>query len=612
MTNSGVGYFDDEFKWPVEQVEAKQVGIASRDLSAYPEDIQKIVHARFTYIKWIKNRLIGGWTKKNLEPLIEAMPEVNRVDKPNWRTLARWYSAYSNTQESVLALVPKHHKKGNRLSRTETDHFFDKALERYLVTEQPSASAAYRFYRDQVILENERNPSCNLIPLAFKTFKNRIDNLPKYEVMVARFGKRLADIEYNKVEGRKKPTRVLEMVEIDHTPLHLILLDDELSIPIGRPTLTLLIDIFSHCVIGFYFGFTEPGYDSVRSALLHAMKPKDWLKEQYPEVLNDWPCHGKIETLVVDNGAEFWSESLELACQEIGVNIQYNPVAKPWLKPFVERIFGTINTKLLDVIPGKTFSNILAKHDYDPKKDAVMRFSVFMGIFHQWIVDVYHKEPDSRFNYIPALDWERGYKLLPPAPVDDEDIAKLEIVLGKTIWRTIRKGGIQYKHLSWDCDELTEYRKRYSPKANLKLMVKINPRDMSNIHVYLPELEHYIKVPCTDATGYVKGLTLQQHLVNLRLHRDFIGGNIDEVTLAKVRMSIDDRIRKEVEHVANTQRKSKATGGKALAKYQGVSSDNLKSVSATSSSKSQPEEHLTEKKIDNDNWDDFIADLDGF
>ena len=143
-------------------------------------------------------------------------------------------------------------------------------------------------------------------------------------------------------------------------------------------------------------------------------------------------------------------------------------------------------------------------------------------------------------------------------------------------------------------------------------MVKINPRDMSNIHVYLPELEHYIKVPCTDATGYVKGLTLQQHLVNLRLHRDFIGGNIDEVTLAKVRMSIDDRIRKEVEHVANTQRKSKATGGKALAKYQGVSSDNLKSVSATSSSKSQPEEHLTEKKIDNDNWDDFIADLDGF
>ena len=41
MTNSGVGYFDDEFKWPVEQVEAKQVGIASRDLSAYPEDIQK-------------------------------------------------------------------------------------------------------------------------------------------------------------------------------------------------------------------------------------------------------------------------------------------------------------------------------------------------------------------------------------------------------------------------------------------------------------------------------------------------------------------------------------------------------------------------------------------
>ena len=43
-----------------------------------------------------------------------------------------------------------------------------------------------------------------------------------------------------------------------------------------------------------------------------------------------------------------------------GINIQYNPVRKPWLKPMIERMFGIINRKLLEPIR-KIFSNIQKK-----------------------------------------------------------------------------------------------------------------------------------------------------------------------------------------------------------------------------------------------------------
>ncbi|MDN2664159.1 DDE-type integrase/transposase/recombinase [Psychromonas sp. 14N.309.X.WAT.B.A12] len=153
-------------------------------------------------------------------------------------------------------------------------------------------------------------------------------------------------------------------------------------IPIGRPYLTLVVDVFSSCVLGVHLSYKAPSYVSAAKAISHAIKPKK-LDHLNIKLQNEWPCYGKFESLVVDNGAEFWSKSLEHACQATGINIQYNPVRKPWLKPFVERFFGMINQYFLSELPGKTFSNILEKEEYNPKKDAIMRFSTFVEEFHR-------------------------------------------------------------------------------------------------------------------------------------------------------------------------------------------------------------------------------------
>ncbi|WP_446037926.1 hypothetical protein, partial [Streptomyces sp. SID1143] len=185
-------------------------------------------------------------------------------------------------------------------------------------------------------------------------FYNRIKKLPAYQVMKSRKGSYIADVEFKAIASHKPPSRIMERVEIDHTPLDLLLLDDDLLVPLGRPSLTLLIDAYSHCVVGFNLNFNQPSYESVRNALLSSISKKDYVKNKYPSIEHEWPCYGKPETLVVDNGVEFWSASLAQSCLELGINIQYNPVRKPWLKPMIERMFGIINRKLLEPIPGKT------------------------------------------------------------------------------------------------------------------------------------------------------------------------------------------------------------------------------------------------------------------
>ncbi len=206
----------------------------------------------------------------------------------------------------------------------------------------------------------------------------------------------------------------MERVEIDHTPLDLILLDDELEVPLGRPYLTVLVDCYSRCIVGFNLGYREPSYDAARKAILNACLSKDFIKDKFPFIKNDWPCEGKIETIVVDNGTEFWSSSFKVFCQKIGTNVEVNPVAKPWKKPFVERIFKTYKSGLVDGLPGKTFSHVHQLKGYNPQKDAAVPFSEFVSFLYKWIIDIYNYDSYGWESRIPMLAWEAGWKSFPP------------------------------------------------------------------------------------------------------------------------------------------------------------------------------------------------------
>ena len=573
--------FEDEFSeselvkkpdTPIQYVKLEDVVLVKRDLDTFPDFLKDKALDKYQLISFIANTITGGWTQKNLDPILDALFTTAMDKRPNWRTLVRWRKSYIDSNGDLASLVAKRYKMGNRTSRVQGDEaFFEQALTRFLDAKRPKVSTAYQYYKDAITIENESIVDGQIPIISYKSFNQRIKSLPPYPVAVARHGKFKADQWFAYCSSHIPPTRILERVEIDHTPLDLILLDDELSIPLGRPYLTLIVDVFSGCVLGFHLSYMPPSYVSAAKAIVHAIKPKSF-EGLNIELQNEWPCFGKFENLVVDNGAEFWSKSLEHACKEAGINIQYNPVRKPWLKPFVERFFGMINECFLTELPGKTFSNILAKEDYKPEKDAIMRFSTFVEEFHRWIVDVYHQDSNSRETRIPIKQWQHGFDIYPPLHMSIDDEERFKVLMFITEQRTLTRNGFKYEDLMYDSTALADYRKHYpQTKETIKKIIKVDPDDLSSIHVYLDELDGYLKVPCTDNSGYANGLSLHEHKIIKKINRETIRESKDNLGLAKARMAIHARVKQEQEAFIASKTKAKITAVKKQAQLADIS-----------------------------------------
>lgn len=590
---------------PIQYVKLDDANITKRDLDTFPDFLKDKALDKYKLISLIEKENISGWTQKKLDPILDRL--LGTDNRPNWRTVVRWRKSYIESNGDLASLVIKQHKMGNRKKRIQGDEvFFEKALERFLDAKRPNVTTAYQYYKDSIIIENETIIAGKIPIISYNAFNKRIKSLPPYPIAVARHGKFTADQWFAYCSSHIPPTRILERVEIDHTPLDLILLDDELLIPIGRPYLTLLIDVFSGCVLGFHLSYKAPSYVSAAKAIVHAIKPKS-LDYMDITLQNDWPCFGNIENLVVDNGAEFWSKNLEHACHGAGINIQYNPVRKPWLKPFVERFFGMINQSFLIEIPGKTFSNILEKEDYKPEKDAIMRFSTFVEEFHRWIVDVYHQDSNSRETRIPIKRWQQGFDVYPPLKMSAEDEDRFNVLMYISDGRKLTRNGFKFEELMYDSTALADYRKRYPQTKNtVKKLIKVDPDDISKINVYLEELDGYLEVPCTDASGYAEGLSLYEHKIIKKINREIIRESKDVLGLAKARMAIYDRIQQEQEIFKNSKSNRKISAAKKQAQLADISNTGTGTISISKEkiSSTQADNQDLYKNNILDSWDD--------
>ncbi|MDZ5792851.1 integrase, partial [Stenotrophomonas maltophilia] len=71
----------------------------------------------------------------------------------------------------------------------------------------------------------------------------------------------------------------LEVVQIDHAVVDLMVVSPLTRQVIGRPWITLAIDVFTRCVVGYYMSFDPPDQTSVALTLEHSCLPKErWLE----------------------------------------------------------------------------------------------------------------------------------------------------------------------------------------------------------------------------------------------------------------------------------------------------------------------------------------------
>lgn len=463
---------------------------SGHDLAEIADEDWRIAAERFAAIKPLVGRSMVG--RKDVERRAEEI-QVNAA------TLYRWMQRY-NAYEVVSALIPQ--KRGWKEGKGRIPQFADLVIKQiikdfYLTPQRPTAQ--------KTVLEVQRKcQERGIDPPSPSTIRARIAKVTEKESLRGRGYKEKAKNKFLPAAGSfPNADFPLAVVQIDHTPADIILVDDVFRKPIGRPWITLAIDVHSRMVTGYYLSFDPPSETSVAMCVAHASLPKDeWLVLHNVDA--QWPVWGIPKTIHVDNGADFRSNNFQKSCLMYGINLEFRPVKQPRYGGHIERILGTLLNEIHD-LPGTTFSSIKDRDGYDAEKNATMTKSEFETWLVTLICKVYHQRMHSGIGMTPARKWEIGIFGnaevqgigLPPR---SENRLTLLLDFLPSFQRTVQTFGVTIHGMSYYAEALRPWINAQDKETGKKqeCTFRRDPRDISFIWFFDPMLKQYFKIPFAD------------------------------------------------------------------------------------------------------------------
>jgi putative transposase len=306
-------------------------------------------------------------------------------------------------------------------------------------------------------------------------------------------------------------------------------------------------------VLGFYVSFNAPSAHGVLQCLKMAVFPKDALLSRYPDIHGQWPACGLPDLLAVDNGPDLHADAIEQGCLEMGIEVLFCPVKKPWSKGTIERFMRTAGEGLIHRLPGTVFSSVDSRGDYRSEEEAVIDFPTLIHLLTKWMVDIYSVTPHRGIECRPIdrwLDGMRGRTI--EFPVYPQQV---EVMIGIPATRTIFHYGIELDGLTYNNELLQAIRRRTGnhPKVNLKFYEDT----VAHIHVFDPHAEEYIEVPAV-ASEYAAGLRRPIHRLIRENARRRFGESANTQQVLEARAEIEEIIRQAMKDKRMATRKQGA------------------------------------------------------
>jgi len=369
----------------------------------------------------------------------------------------------------------------------------------YLTRQKPNVAALCRSIAHECRARK-------LIPPSRTAVTARIVQRPAAQTVRRRQGQKAAYDLYRPVTRSYEASFALQVVQIDHTPVDQIIVDERNRQPIGRPWMTLAIDVASRMVIGFYLTLEHPSAVSVAMTLRHAVLPKErWLAER--GIPTSWPVAGIPDRLHMDNGKEFHSRALARGCVEYGIEQQFRPPAMPHYGGHIERLIGTV-MGAVHLLPGTTFSNITEKGTYDPAATSAMTLSELEIWIANEIVGVYHARLHKGLGCTPNAAWEHALRIRSQPLRHPPDPHQFLLDFLPFEHRTVRRDGIRLFNISYWDPVLSTW-----IGEHLKMPVKYDPRDLSRVFLQAPDGTHWV-IPYADLSRPAITLWEQKRAIN--------------------------------------------------------------------------------------------------
>lgn len=307
-------------------------------------------------------------------------------------------------------------------------------------------------------------------------------------------------------------THPLDVCQIDHTPtdINFVEIVDGAGVFVGRAYLTLVTDVATRAILGFYLSLEKPSVLSVALCLAQAICPKEgWLASR--DIQHAWPMYGRPRLLVTDSAMEFKGQAFQRGCDEFGICIRYRDRARVHHGGVVERLLGKLNG-VLATLPGTAKQSVAARDQYPAQQRARLSFAELERCVVLAIID-HNRQQNPKTLRVPAREWEQQAPAL-PVVVDDPHHVRLTFLQG--CQRRLSPQGISmfalHYYSSW-LGRLVSQRDRLG-----KLEVRFDPRDISQIFVRDPETQAFIAVERRD--GLSAHITLWEHQAERTRLRD--------------------------------------------------------------------------------------------
>jgi transposase InsO family protein len=198
------------------------------------------------------------------------------------------------------------------------------------------------------------------------------------------------------------------------------------------------------------------------------------------------------DTIVIDHGKVFVSDTFLRACDRLGISVQYARKGTPTDKAIVEATFDAINTLFCQHVAGYTGSNTTLRGN---DVQAAWTVPELQDLLDEWLVAGWQHRPhdalrdphQSRRMLSPndmyaSLVAAAGYL---PVTLSGEDYLELLPVA----WRAINDYGIRIDYRTYDSPDLGPYRRQHSGiNAKRGLWeVHYDPYDLSQVFVRTPD-----------------------------------------------------------------------------------------------------------------------------
>ncbi|MBG9787028.1 Mu transposase C-terminal domain-containing protein [Brevibacillus laterosporus] len=361
------------------------------------------------------------------------------------------------------------------------------------------------------------------------------------ETLVAREGDVTFERDFRPLLGSetRKASGPGQIFQVDSTVADVYLVNsDNPNLIIGRPVVYIVVDVWTHMVVGLYIGFEGPSWQGLMMAIENTVVNKVEFCADYGISIEeeDWPCHHMPETFYADRG-EMESKYADSLGRALGVKLKNAPPYRADLKGIVEQQFRTLNVTVQPWMPGAVKKEYIKRGGPDYVLDAKLTLKDFTKMIIETILhrNNYHYmeyypldkamvrdniKPIARELWFWGMAHDHYLKEVHP------DIVRLNVLPEAKVKAS--REGVFFEGMYYGCDELIQQGWFVQGKS-IKTVIAYDRRCMNHIYVKSKDSKSYIKCNLLDKSSRYTDLSLEEvkelrheAKLNQAMYKDFI------------------------------------------------------------------------------------------